>query len=338
MKLKSITFNSVWGQSGILGFFGKGDEYPHHKIYKLLFGLFGFSFRGMTFVAKTITLEPRIYPENSNTELRDGYRLKQWFPSSIWVSVKSFIKGYVLNAVGLANPGTSAMFAYGKWQERKVPFQLSVMPMAGSVEEKVREMEEFCAIVESQMVFHRFYHPYGIQVNFSCPNTGHDQKQDPSEIIAILKVFQEKLPQVPIIPKFDLLIDQEVIVQLKPYFDAFMIGNTLPFGKKMNSSWWKNLFPNGSPLLKHFGGKFSGGLSGKPLFPILVGWLQKMEELDPTVTIVAGGGITTKADITTLSEFQCVKAVALGSVAITRPWRMQGLINHGNKIFSQRKF
>jgi dihydroorotate dehydrogenase len=77
-----------------------------------------------------------------------------------------------------------------------------------------------------------------------------------------------------------------------------------------------------------------GGLSGMPLFPVLINWLQEMERIDPTVVIIAGGGIMTKDDITRLSKFRCVKAVALGSVAIVRPWRLQGLIKHVNNIFS----
>ena len=88
---------------------------------------------------------------------------------------------------------------------------------------------------------------------------------------------------------------------------------------------------------KFFGGKFSGGLSGAPLFPVLVDWIIAMEAHDSTVKIIAGGGIMKKKDIDCLAQFSIVHGIALGSVAILRPWRLQGLIRHGNKLFSQKK-
>lgn len=335
MKLKNITFANVWGQSGVQGFFGEGDEYPHHRIYKLILGLFGFSFTGATFVAKTITLNPRIYPESSNTELKDGYKLKKWFPNSIWVD---FFGAKVVNAVGLANPGAEYMLKINKWQKRRGMFQISFMPMAGNLVEKLIETENFCKLVHQHMSPEK-YKNYAIQINFSCPNTGHNQEQDPGEIIEILKIFRKYFPDTPLIPKFDLLFKQETIVAIKPYCDAFLIGNTLPFGKGnlTGESWWKYYFPNGSPLLKYFGGKFAGGLSGKPLYAHLLNWVDRMEQVDPTVIIIAGGGIMTKRDIDLLSSFHCVKGIALGSVAIVRPWRLQSLIQYGNQIFSQKQ-
>lgn len=335
MNLREITFSYAWGQSGVQGFFGEGDEYPHHKIYKLLFGLIGFSFKGSTFVAKTITQEPRIYPENSNTELTDGYKLKRWFPKSIWVDL---LGAKVVNAVGLANPGAEYMLKLFKWQNRSGNFQISFMPMSSTLTEKLEEVDDFCRLLQKYMnpIVWNNAQSFGIQVNYSCPNTGHNTKQDPDEIIQILKVFRSYFPTTPLIPKFDLLFEPETIIAIKPYCDAFLIGNTLPFDKKKSQSWWQNLFPTGSPLKKYFKGKFLGGLSGKPLFPILLEWVQKMEQADSTVTIIAGGGIMTKSDIDKLSQYQCVKGIALGSVAIVRPWRLQGLIKHANNIFSQK--
>ncbi len=335
MILKNLRFKGfVFGQSGVQGFFGEGDEYPHHKWYKLLFGWFGFSFAGMVFVAKTITLRPRIYPESSNTELRDGYKIKRMFPHSVWCTFISFIWGYLLNAIGLANPGALTMMGYKKWQKRTEPFQLSVMLMEKTIEEQLIEAQSLCRVIKYDMPANI---PYAIQYNDSCPNTGHDNKQDPTNSIRIFEVFRRELPGVLLIPKYDLLIEPETIVALKPYCDAFCIGNTIAFGKKPEKIEWNKLFKNGiSPLLKYFGGKFAGGLSGKPLFPLLTEWLEKMEAVDPSVVIIAGGGIMKKEDILHLSQFKIVRGVALGSVAILRPWRLQGLIKYGNKIFSNR--
>ena len=208
------------------------------------------------------------------------------------------------------------------------------MLMATTFKEKIVEIRSLCRIIRQEIPEHV---PFAIQLNDSCPNTGHENKQDSTESIEIFKVFREELPGVVLIPKYDLLIEPETIVALKPYCDAFCIANTLAFGKKADEVNWKKLFKGGvSPLLKYFGGRFSGGLSGAPLFPLLTDWLQRMEAVDPTVTIIAGGGIMKKKDILRLSQFKIVHGVALGSVAILRPWRLQGLIQYGNKIFSNR--
>lgn len=339
MKLRKVDFRTyVFGQSGVQGFFGEGDEYRHHTFLKYIPG---FSFINMGFVAKTMTMKPRIYPEASNTELRDGYKIKDFFPSSIWWNIRSVWKGYLLNAVGLANPGAEALLGYCKWQNRGGPFQLSFMPMESSPEGKFREAAALAVELNRRMPFHQegntYGHIYGIQVNVSCPNTGHGNKQDTYDTIVVLQELRKCLPGAPLILKFDLLVEPETIVALKPYCDAFMISNTLAFGKKSEHVNWKKLFRGGvSPLLKHFQGRFSGGLSGAPLFPLLIEWLKRMQSYDSTVVIIAGGGIMKKADIAKLAQFKIVHAVALGSVAILRPWRVQGLINYGNKIFSQR--
>lgn len=333
MKLQALTFPPVVGQSGVQGFFGEGDEYRHHGLFKLIPG---FSFRGMGFVAKTTTINPKIFPTTSNTELRDGYKIKRFFPNSVWWSPKSFLKGYVVNAVGLANPGTLAMLRYGKWQKRNDVFQLSFMALSGTIEDKVFEAETYCDYLIRYMP-PSIEHRYAIQINESCPNTGHNQEQDPAGVIAVLEVFRKKLPGVPLIVKFDLLIEPKTISAIKPYCDAFCISNTVEVGKS-NKFAWNELFDQGvSPLLKHFNGKFKGGLSGAPLFPQLVAWLKQMQQYDSSVVIIAGGGIMTKDNIRELAQFSIVHAVALGTVAILRPWRLQGLIRYANTIFSLRK-
>ena len=334
MKIKKLDFKHfVFGQAGVQGFFGELDEHKHHRLFNLIPG---FSFNNMVFVAKTITIDSRIYPSSSNTELRDGYKVKRFFPKSIWVSIKSFFGGYMLNAVGLANPGAMKMFSYDKWQKREDIFQLSFMPVGKNLEEKIYETHMFCKIL-SLYFFKKGDSPlFALQINFSCPNTGHDQKQDPAEIIFILKIIRESFPELILIPKFNLLIDQEVIIALKPYCEAFCLTNTIPFGEMENSVDWKKYFSkNKSPLLKHFGGKFKGGLSGRPLFPLLVKWLEKMEKYDDTVIIIEGGGVMKKRDILKLSQFKIVHGVALGCVATLRPWRIQSLIKYGNKIFTR---
>jgi len=336
MKIGNLLFPGyVCGQSGIQGYFGEGDEYPHHAFYKYIPG---FNFKGISFVTKTATLPARIYPENSNTKLVDTYKVAEFCPPSIWWSIKSLWKGYMLNAVGLAGPGLAVLLGYGKWQQRNEPLQISVMLMEKGLEDRLAEAGAICRMILKNM------DPrvrYALQINFSCPNTGHEQSKDVEGIIPILELCRKILPGVPLIPKFDLLVEPETISRLKPYCDAFCVANTIPFGKKESAQWWCRLFRDGrSPLVQQLSpyvkGTFEGGLSGAPLFPVLVKWLEEMEKHDSSVSIIAGGGIMKKKDIKRLSEFRIVRGVALGSVAIMRPWRLQGLIRYGNQIFSER--
>jgi len=335
IEIRHNVFRSfVFGQAGVQGFFGETSEHPHHLLYRMIPG---FSFENMVFVSKTITANPRIYPESSNTELK-GYKLKKFFPKSIWVSPTSFIKGYMLNAVGLANLGASKMFSYEKWQERRESFLISFMPVGRTLTEKLTEVDNFCEVIKENYPEAKFF-KFGLQVNFSCPNTGHQEKQDVSDIALVLSRIRKRLPSIMLMPKFNFMIKPEALVTLKNYCDAFCISNTLGFGELKSKEWWEELFPEGkSPLTNHFGGKFSGGLSGKPLFPILLNWLDKMEKYDDSVIIIAGGGIMGKRDIEKLSHYKIVRGIALGSVATLRPWRLQSLIDYGNDVFEKRYY
>ena len=332
MKIGNLDFDGyVFGQSGVQGTFGEPDEYPIHKLLRFFPG---FSFIGMIFVAKTVTLYERIFPESSNTELVDGYKLKKWFPKSIWIRPGSFLKGFMLNAMGIPNPGLRVILRYKKWQVREDAFQISIALMGKNPKEKVIEAGRICTLLLRYLPPGKY--KYALQINDSCPNLGHNQEQDSLSLIRVLKIFKKRLPGLTIILKFDLRVNPLTIVELTPYCDAFCIGNSLPFGKLMPPEWWLKLFPRGSPLLKYFGGKFAGGLSGKPLFPILVDWLTEMEKVDDSVIIIAGGGIMEKKNIRRLSQFKIVHAIALGCVATLRPWRLQSLIAYGNKVFREK--
>ena len=111
----------VYGQSGVQGFFGitRLFEYWYQVIYQFIYG---YNFDNIVFVSKTATLKPRV----GNTKLRSDFKMKSIYPSSIWVSPKSFWHGYMLNAVGLSNPGLEFLLRYGLWQKRRGYFQISL--------------------------------------------------------------------------------------------------------------------------------------------------------------------------------------------------------------------
>lgn len=335
MKIRDLDFgNFVFGQSGVQAFFGEPNEHKIHKVFRILFGR-RFSFSNMIFVAKSVTLLKRVFPESSNTELYDGYKLKKWFPKSIWFSFRSYLWAYMLNAMGIPNPGLRTMLLFGKWQKRKDTFQISIALEGETAEEKRIEAEEICNLLIKYLPLDK--HKYALQLNDSCPNLGKNHQQNAFNLMKALKVFKRRIPGLVVILKFDLIVDPRTIVELKPYCDAFCVGNSLGFGKLKSKEWWNKLFPKGkSPLLKHFGGRFAGGLSGAPLFPILVEWLERMERIDNSVIIIAGGGIMKKKNILQLSQFKIVHGIALGAVASLRSRRLQPLIRYGNKVFRER--
>ncbi len=247
MKLKKLDFESyVFDQSGAEGFFGEGDEYPHHKIYK---HIRGFSFEGISFVAKTVTLKPRLYSktpslETANTKLRDEYKMAEFFPKSIWWSPWSLLKGYFVNAVGMPNPGLSRMLDFNKWQRRKDVFQISISLMEQTATARIAEAEKVCDLFNEKIPYGK-RHQYAIQLNESCPNTGHDQVQGVERIIQTLEVFRKRLPNVLIIVKFDPLISADTVVALKNHCDAFCIGNTIMVGREDAPFSWKKFFKGG---------------------------------------------------------------------------------------------
>jgi dihydroorotate dehydrogenase len=119
-----------------------------------------------------------------------------------------------------------------------------------------------------------------LQVNFSCPNVGHDQIGLLKEVAEILNILSRL--NIPLVPKFNVLLSADSMSTIMKHeaCDAICISNTLPFGERPDMVDWKRFFPNGSPLAKHKYG--NGGLSGKPLFPLLMEWLTEAEKLRPS--------------------------------------------------------
>lgn len=318
----------VHGQSGVNGFFGitKLFEYLYQRIYQFIPG---YDFSGSVFVAKTVTLNPR----KGNTALWFGFKIKSFYPKSIWVSIKSFYKGYMLNAVGLSNPGLEAILKEEFWQIRDDFFHISIQLEQTALGTE-KEIESICKMLLQELGNQK----YALQLNESCPNKGTGELLDKMKKIKELKnrltLFRELLPNgIELWVKFNALVDELVLIELKDYCDGYIISNTIPFGEAKEFIDWKKLFPKGSPLPKRLKANFEGGLSGAPVFPVLIDCLKRISVTDPTVNIIAGGGILNKKQIDELAKFRIVQGIALGCVALLRPWRLKSLIEYGNKIF-----
>lgn len=222
--------------SGALAFDGKGWFWERILVW---IGLIRPEL--FTVVLRTVTLAPRLYPVSNLS----WWRVWTWLPWSPWSCIRFLPNSGVVNRVGLYNPGFD-------WFRRKVVPRLDfkrydlVASLYGTVEE----------LVEMTRRLNRF--PFvAIEVNVSCPNTGH--KMDLAQTVIDTVKQVQKVSMLPIIVKVS--VDQDylaIAAGLKGVAEAISI-NSVP---------WSLAFPHKkSPLNlleKKLGGGGGGGVSGRP--------------------------------------------------------------------------
>jgi len=307
MRLRDIDFGPVWDASGVRGFFGEG--YWYHRWLKPI----GLSFKGSTFVAKTTTLAPR----KGNMELaEDGLSPKRRRPDCVVVKLR---QGAALNAVGLSGPGAEALFADGRWQAREEPFFLSFMAVGDTLSKRLDELNGFMRIFERHRA--EFRAPVGLQINLSCPNTGHDFSEIEHE--AVMMLAHAASLGIPLVPKFSVVTPFAIVARAARHqaCDAVCVSNTIPWGQ-VDADLRNEIFGALESPLAEYGG---GGLSGAPLFPIVRAWLLRAAVMGFPKPINAGGGILSPADARTLLELGAA-SVFVGSAAFLRPWRVASII------------
>ncbi len=318
MILRKIRFDDAFDQSGLRNFDALG--YPYHRFFKGG----GLTFNHCTFVAKTTTLLPRV----GNMPLKpDGMTPAQLRPKCIHVSVRSFLHGAAINAVGLSGPGLAALLAQGVWDHYPRPFMISVMSVAPSLDERLAEISK----IRQMLTAHpKFQSPFGIQLNMSCPNVEHEQQVEAVVVetrrcLAILR----KLGDVPLVVKINTLFPIEAALEIckDPNCDAQCNSNTLPW-KDLPVEQRLLLFGCQESPLSQFGG---GGVSGAYLLPLVMEWVHKARQAGLRKPIIAGGGILKPVDVEQLADVGA-SAVAIGSVAFLRPWRVQRIINRANEL------
>lgn len=324
MKLRGIDYGCVIGASGVQGFFGEG--YPFHRLFKRAFPK-GFSFDGMTFTAKTMTLGPR----KGNMPLGpDGITPIERRPKCIHVSARSWLKGAALNAVGLSNPGMDFLLSRHVWQERTDAFFLSFMSVEQDRAARLRELEMFVRALKPRL--QRFKGKPALQINFSCPNVGVHSDELIYEILEGLDIAEPL--GIPLVPKVNLLTRPSELARVDRHTacDAICVSNTLSWDSlPVVGIDRKALFGSDvSPLAEFKGG---GGLSGAALFPLLGGWLMQARGL-LQCPIIAGGGILSPIDIVNLRRLGMNLVPSLGSIAFLRPWRVAACIRMAHDMFS----
>lgn len=330
MLLKGQEWGPVFNSSGARGFFGEG--YWFHRPWKRL----GLDYAGSDFVAKTTTVRPR----KGNMPLKkDGMSPRELVPKC--VIVKPW-KGAVLNSVGLSGPGSVPLFR--KWRYllngyglRKIVISfMSVRPdLAGRIEEAAEFARLLDDLVESKgsRDWKTDEPRVALQINFSCPNVGIDVGELVAEMGTVLSLFQPS--RIPVMVKVAATVPPEVVrdaVMDHPGCDAVVCSNSIPWGHLAGSIDWRGIFgAGGESPLSHLGG---GGLSGKPLLPIVREWIRRARDVGLTKPIVGCGGILSTQDADQLIDVGA-DGIELGSVSILRPWRVQGIVRHVNARYDR---
>ncbi len=325
MKLKEIDFGNVFAASGTLNNFGEGWE-PFHGLKK---ELSGFDFTGSTFISKTTTIDSRMGKdknEQGNLDLnRDTLQPINLFPDCIKVN---WIKGEVLNAVGLSGPGFANLLNMGRWQDIKQPFFISYMATRGTKEERLEEDKEFVRLLSGELP--KFNTQIGVQLNISCPNMKGDLIGFAYETSDRLKVLSRL--NIPISVKINVMTPIEVIREIinEGNCDAIEIPNTLPYGEHSNEINWRKKFGSKSPLDKYGG----GGYSGKENFLLAVDWIDRARKSGINVPIICGA-VFSKDDVE-LTHSVGASGIAFARLSIVRPSRVKSIIDYGNYIFRDR--
>ncbi len=307
-------FRKVWVASGALGFFGEG--YWFHRWLKH----FGLDFDDATFTAKTTTL----YENRGNMARNLDFTPRDHFPDCIYVDWRNWLRGNALNAIRLSGPGAFPLISAGLYQERTKPFFLSFMSIEQARDKRLDELKWFLTILDEHLP--RFKTRPGLQLNFSCPNTGHELDELLKEVDATLTVAGRL--GIKIVVKLNALAPVEAArdISQHPHCDALCVSNTIPYGKLPELIPWEKYFGAKSPLEKYGG----GGYSGKLLLPIGLKWLHNARACGITKHINYCGGILKLADAKMAFSFGA-DSISLGSIAFLRPWRVRGIIRAINR-------
>lgn len=312
MQLRGIEFGNIMGASGVQGFFGEG--YWFHPFLKP----FGLDFTGMTFVAKTTTLAERA----GNMPLTGSHTPREYLPRCIKVQP---LRGNMLNAVGLSGPGLPKLLRTGRWQQRTAPFWISFMSVAATKAERLEELQ--LAIAMLSLDKPSFKTAFGLQINVSCPNTGHDTGALIGEILEVIQIA--KSLGVPVMLKFAVdtaTPDDMMVLNDHPDCDAICVSNTIKFGAPGIN--WEQAWGDETSPLADLGG---GGLSGETLRPLVCDWIKRLREKGFTKPINGGGGILHPVHV---CEYYSAGAssVFIGSAAALRPWRVKSIIETANNL------
>ncbi len=314
MKLRGIKFRNIFNSPGILGLYGEGYWFQGPLKYV------GLDFKECGFITRVVTLSPK----SGNMEMDEsGIHPKDWIPPGFKIN---FRKKFILNHLGIGNPGVSKALEYGYWQTRSEPFFISFVATSKTVSERVEETREFVRILDSKK--HEFKSKFGIQINFFQSSKIEDLYL---EVVRCLK--ETSKTDIPVICRFNPLIPIEFSIEVakRKECDAISISHPIKWGSGNSSINWEELFGEKISPLKEYGG---GWLSGEPVIPIYQRWIDRAILKGISKPIISGGAMTKSAVKQAFSLG--ASAVEIGSVAFLRPWRVKSIIAYTNHFIMER--
>jgi hypothetical protein len=282
--------------SGAMGFDGKGWFWEKPLIAAGLIDLSLF-----TVVLRSITLEPRLWPVCNHSWLRPW----TWLPFCSQSCVRT-IKDGIINKVGLYNPGLQY------WCDWIGPnLQYSEVPLIASIFGTLDECVKMTQAVNS-------YDVIAIEVNASCPNSGHAMDKTAAVINCVSAV--KASTSLPVIVKVSVDQDyMEIAKNLRGVAEAVSF-NSVPY---------KVAFPDGplSPLEK-IGkpGTGGGGVSAKAAQA--ANWKAQGELAEAGYLPVIGSSPAEYGDLHKLWQVINVDAIAFGGIHLPshpfllKPWSL----------------
>lgn len=312
INVGGIQFPPVWLASGTGGFFGEG--YPFHDLPPWRFFKSWWDRPDIAYWAKTMTLDPRV----GNMPLGEDFRPKQLFPSCI----KLLDPWHVVNAVGLSNPGSKALFDTGLWQQRTEPFGLSFMAIGETRTERMKECEGYATLAAKYLP--DFKAPVALQVNDGCPNVGHNFAEIHNEIDERYDILSSL--HIPLIGNLSLAAPVEVAERVlnHPHCAGLVIGNTIPWGNPevIPSRWWG--WSSKSPLERR--GFSAGGLSGRRCVPAACRKVRLLRfETNTSKPVVAGNGIQ-NVPLARMVLEAGADGINIGCIGIVGPWNIDSVV------------
>ena len=327
--LRDVEVGPVWDAAGARNYFGEG--YPHHKLTRP-------NFEGSTFVTKTFTLNGnRGYMPLKD----DGRTPKEHVPRCIVPNMNCFVRPLLhqvtLNSVGLSGKSLKDYLDEGVLQYRDGAWMISVMSIKGTMKERVEELRQIVALLRQLLV--ESVGKIVVQLNVSCPNVGLKRDYDTflTEVDQMVRLLV--LLGIPIVIKIVCLTPVDIAMQIAelPGVDAICTTNTLPWGSYPDRIDWHRLFGTGgvSPLAGLDPSAFNprrGGLSGPPLLQINARFITELRKRGCTKHINASGGVMDRYAVYTYKDAGA-SSIAIGSVAIHRPHKIQRIIRIGHRLF-----
>ncbi|MBU6390247.1 hypothetical protein KGQ31_01720, partial [Patescibacteria group bacterium] len=335
MIIHGVRFESnVIQGAGTGNFFGGAHPYWYYWPLRPL----GLRHEGSVFTSKTA-----LFPSwKGNMPLRnDGCTPSELFPKCIVINRKTRA---VVNSVGLSGFGLPFYLKSGRWQARTVPFFISLALQGASLLRMLGETRQIVGLLLDEKK--NFRTLFGIQLNWSCPNIGHVRMSRGDELgllMAIIGIFAEL--DVPFMLKvgYDFPLEWMPILENVAAFDGWVAINTLKWDTLPAADRVKYFGSETSPLEARLGPGVKGGISGAPLLPYALDYIERMRKAGARKPIIAGGGALSASDAVRLMEAAGGdgNAVSVASVSMLAPTKMQRTIlelnsrypaGHGERI------